>query len=168
MTCFSWPCLFHDIGKAAGKHHEEEGYRRLKNILDRFNLEGRKRAMIEFLVKNHILMSRLAMTRETGDMDVIARFADTVGDLEKLKALVSYNLCGYVCCEPAVLDIVEGIFSQRFVSVCQGILIRHQEGQSRVYQKSSVLIHLKSGQKNSSGLSMTCLSDICFQQASRK
>ncbi len=79
--------LFHDIGKAAGKHHEEEGYRRLKNILDRFNLEGRKRVMIEFLVKNHILMSRLAMTRETSDMDVIARFADTVGDLEKLKAL---------------------------------------------------------------------------------
>jgi len=32
-------------------------------------------------------MSRLAMTRETSDMDVIARFADTVGDLEKLKAL---------------------------------------------------------------------------------
>jgi [protein-PII] uridylyltransferase len=79
--------LFHDIGKAAGKHHEEEGYRRLKNILDRFNLEGGKRVTIEFLVKNHILMSRLAMTRETSDIDVIARFADTVGDLEKLKAL---------------------------------------------------------------------------------
>jgi len=43
--------LLHDIGKAAGKHHEEEGYRRLKNILDRFNLEGRKRGTIEFLVK---------------------------------------------------------------------------------------------------------------------
>ena len=79
--------LFHDIGKAAGKYHEEEGYRRLKNILDRFNLDGRKRVTIEFLVKNHILMSRLAMTRETSDIDVIARFADTVGDLEKLKAL---------------------------------------------------------------------------------
>jgi [protein-PII] uridylyltransferase len=79
--------LFHDIGKAAGKHHEEEGYRRLKNILDRFNIEGGKRVTIEFLVKNHILMSRLAMTRETSDIDVIARFADTVGDLEKLKAL---------------------------------------------------------------------------------
>ena len=79
--------LFHDIGKAAGKYHEEEGYRRLKNILDRFNIEGRKRVMIEFLVKNHILMSRLAMTRESSDMDVITRFADTVGDLENLKAL---------------------------------------------------------------------------------
>jgi len=79
--------LFHDIGKAVGKHHEEEGYRRLKNILDRFNLESGKRAMIEFLVKNHILMSKLAMTRETSDRDVIARFAEAAGDLENLKAL---------------------------------------------------------------------------------
>ncbi len=79
--------LFHDIGKAAGRYHEEEGYRRLKNIMDRFNFEGTKRATIEFLVKNHILMSRLAMTREPGDMDVIAQFASTVGDTENLKAL---------------------------------------------------------------------------------
>jgi [protein-PII] uridylyltransferase len=79
--------LFHDIGKAAGKHHEEEGYRRLKNILDRFNLESGKRGMIEFLVKNHILMAKLAMTRETSDMDVIARFAESVGNPENLKAL---------------------------------------------------------------------------------
>jgi [protein-PII] uridylyltransferase len=79
--------LFHDIGKAAGKYHEEEGYKRLKNIMDRFNLEGRKRMMIEFLVKNHILMSRLAITRETSDMDAIARFAETVGDIESLNAL---------------------------------------------------------------------------------
>ena len=79
--------LFHDIGKASGKRHEEEGYRRLKNILDRFNIEVDKRTTIEFLVKNHILMARLALTRETSDLDVIARFADTVGDLDRLKAL---------------------------------------------------------------------------------
>lgn len=79
--------MFHDIGKAVGKYHQEEGYKRLKHILERFNLESTKRARIEFLVKNHILMSRLAMTRESGDMDVITRFADVVGDLENLKAL---------------------------------------------------------------------------------
>jgi [protein-PII] uridylyltransferase len=79
--------LFHDIGKAAGRHHQEEGYKRLKNILERFNLESSKRTRIEFLVKNHILMSKLAMTREISDMDVIARFAGVVGDMENLDAL---------------------------------------------------------------------------------
>ena len=79
--------LFHDIGKAAGRRHEEEGYKRLKNIMERFNLDVRKRARIEFLVKNHILMSKIALKMETSDNDVIAMFADAVGDPENLKAI---------------------------------------------------------------------------------
>jgi [protein-PII] uridylyltransferase len=79
--------LFHDIGKAAGRRHEEEGYKRLKNIMERFYLEGRKRTRIEFLVKNHVLMSRIAITREISDPKVIAGFADAVGDIDNLKAL---------------------------------------------------------------------------------
>jgi [protein-PII] uridylyltransferase len=79
--------LFHDIGKASGRRHEEEGYKKMKSILERLNLESSKRIRVEFLVKNHILMSKLAMTRETSDMDVIARFAGVVGDIGNLDAL---------------------------------------------------------------------------------
>ncbi|MEW6109279.1 MAG: [protein-PII] uridylyltransferase [Nitrospirota bacterium] len=85
--------LFHDIGKAAGRRHEEEGYKRLKNILERFNLDSKQRSRIEFLVRNHILMSNIALKRETSDAEVIARFADAVEDLENLKAiyLITYS-----------------------------------------------------------------------------
>jgi [protein-PII] uridylyltransferase len=79
--------LFHDIGKAAGRHHEEEGYKRLKNILARFNFSVRKRQRIEFLVRNHILMSTIALRREATDTEVIAGFADAVADAENLKAI---------------------------------------------------------------------------------
>jgi [protein-PII] uridylyltransferase len=79
--------LFHDIGKAAGRHHEEEGYKRLKNILARFNFDVRKRQRIEFLVRNHILMSTIALRRETTDIAVITGFADAVVDAENLKAI---------------------------------------------------------------------------------
>jgi [protein-PII] uridylyltransferase len=79
--------LFHDIGKAAGRHHEEEGYKRLKNILARFNFDVRKRQRIEFLVRNHILMSTIALRRETADTEVVAGFADAVVDAENLKAI---------------------------------------------------------------------------------
>jgi [protein-PII] uridylyltransferase len=79
--------LFHDIGKAAGRHHEEEGYKRLKNILARFNFDVRKRQRIEFLVRNHILMSTIALRRETSDSEVIAGFSDAVVDAENLKAI---------------------------------------------------------------------------------
>jgi [protein-PII] uridylyltransferase len=79
--------LFHDIGKAVGRHHEEEGYKRLKSIMERLNMPLDKRLRIEFLVKNHVLMSRIAMTREIDDPEVIAGFADAVGDRENLKAI---------------------------------------------------------------------------------
>lgn len=79
--------LFHDIGKAAGRHHEEEGYKRLKRIMERFNLDVKKRRRIEFLVKNHILMSRAALRMEPSDSEVVATFAEAVGDAENLKAI---------------------------------------------------------------------------------
>ena len=79
--------LFHDIGKAVGRYHEEEGYKRLKSIMERFNLDSRKRIRIEFLVKNHILMSKIALRREISDIEVIAQFADAVGDMENLNAI---------------------------------------------------------------------------------
>ncbi len=79
--------LFHDIGKAAGRHHEREGYKRLKNIIERFNLDSERRARIEFLVRNHILMSKTALKREVSDMEVVAGFAEAVGDTENLKSI---------------------------------------------------------------------------------
>ena len=79
--------LFHDIGKAAGRRHEEEGYKRLKNIVERFNMDIEKRQRIEFLVRNHILMSVFALKREIDDAEVIAQFADAAGDEESLRAL---------------------------------------------------------------------------------
>ncbi|MGC2061681.1 MAG: [protein-PII] uridylyltransferase [Thermodesulfovibrionales bacterium] len=79
--------LLHDIGKAAGRNHEEEGYKRLKDIMERFNLAADKRMRIGFLVRNHILMSEIALKREAHDPEVVTRFADAVGDPENLNAL---------------------------------------------------------------------------------
>jgi len=91
--------LLHDIGKrgitrdstfpALGekRFHEEEGYLEIKNIMERFNLDIRLRNRIEFLVKNHTLMSSVAFKREMDDPEVIAQFADEVVDRESLDSL---------------------------------------------------------------------------------
>jgi [protein-PII] uridylyltransferase len=89
--------LFHDIGKrgiaksyrygAGAGHHDEVGYTELKNIIERFNLSVELRGRIEFLVKNHLLMSSIAFTMETEDPEIIAQFADDVGDREALDTL---------------------------------------------------------------------------------
>lgn len=89
--------LLHDIGKSGITkdyrygyglgHHEEVGYRELKNVIERFNLDIGLRGRIEFLVKNHTLMSSVSFKREPDDPDVIAQFADEVADRDNLDAL---------------------------------------------------------------------------------
>ncbi|MEJ2695781.1 MAG: [protein-PII] uridylyltransferase [Candidatus Sulfobium sp.] len=96
--------LFHDIGKGAGRHHEEEGYKRLKNVMERFNLDGEKRARIELLVRNHVLMARVALTREASDTGVIAAFADEVGDSENLRALYLITYADMSAVNPGFWD----------------------------------------------------------------
>lgn len=89
--------LLHDIGKrgiaqsyrygSGARHHDEAGYREAKNITERFNLSPELRTETEFLVKNHLLMSSAAFTLDSDTPEVIARFADEVGDRESLDAL---------------------------------------------------------------------------------
>lgn len=79
--------LLHDIGKGAGWRHEEIGYRDLKNIVERFNLNIELRGRLEFLVRKHTLMSEFALRREIDDPEVVSQFADEVVARENLDAL---------------------------------------------------------------------------------
>ncbi|MCL4476853.1 MAG: [protein-PII] uridylyltransferase [Nitrospirae bacterium] len=91
--------LLHDIGKRgitrdsrfpdddAERFHEGEGYMEMKNIMERFNIDIKMRNRIEFLVKNHTLISTVAFKRETEDPEVIAQLADEVADRENLDSL---------------------------------------------------------------------------------
>ncbi|MCL4457630.1 MAG: [protein-PII] uridylyltransferase [Nitrospirae bacterium] len=80
--------LFHDIGKGAPhKRHEDSGYRMLKRIMERFNLEHEERRKIEFLVKNHIALSKLALTRDSDAYETVIQLAEIVENEDNLNAL---------------------------------------------------------------------------------
>lgn len=80
--------LLHDIGKVTPeKHHEDYGYRLLKGVMERFNIEHNDRQKIEFLVKNHIVLSKLALTRDIDAMETITQLAEIVENEGNLDAL---------------------------------------------------------------------------------
>lgn len=79
--------LLHDIGKGGSKRHEEEGYRIIKAVIDRFDLNTEDRQLIGFLIKNHILLSKLALQRDVTDPETIALLSGSVIDLNNLAAL---------------------------------------------------------------------------------
>lgn len=83
--------LLHDIGKGGTKHnhdsHEEAGYVMLKHILERMALAVHERRKVEFLVKHHILMAKLAFTRDVDEPETVARLSEAVEDIANLDSL---------------------------------------------------------------------------------
>ncbi len=86
-----WPIylalLLHDTGKAKGSMHEKEGTTNIGAVMQRLSIKGSEAAEIEFIVRNHLLMSRIAQKMETEDPEVIEDFADVVKREEYINAL---------------------------------------------------------------------------------
>ena len=79
--------LFHDVGKWTDEDHAVESTRMAQAMLDRLAMEPEARRTIEFLIKHHLEMSRLAFRRDPEDPAVARQFAKFVGTEEMLKML---------------------------------------------------------------------------------
>jgi [protein-PII] uridylyltransferase len=78
--------LIHDAGKAlrtAGAHEHAD----VSEILERLRVSGDDRRLVEFLVRNHLLMSVTALKREIDNPEVVREFAASVEDIERLDYL---------------------------------------------------------------------------------
>ncbi len=96
--------LLHDVGKPLGKGHAEKGARLSGSIARRLGLSDDDVAMTEFLVRQHLTMSHLSQRRDLSDPDVIARFAERVGDEERLRQLYLLTLVDTAMTAPGNLN----------------------------------------------------------------
>ncbi len=79
--------LLHDIGKAHGKGHAENGARLVRTILERLHADRETADLVEFLVRNHLILANTALYRDLHERSLIVRFASTVGDRARLDHL---------------------------------------------------------------------------------
>jgi [protein-PII] uridylyltransferase len=79
--------MFHDIGKGFGGGHSEIGARMVRSIVRRMRLNVDDGALVEFLVRYHLLMTNTAFRRDLEDPKTIFDFARTVGSVKNLKML---------------------------------------------------------------------------------
>jgi len=80
-------CMFHDIGKGLGGDHSVEGAIQARACGERLGFSEVRVDRIVFLVEHHLLMSRLAQSRDLTDPKLILEFARTVGDRARLRDL---------------------------------------------------------------------------------
>jgi [protein-PII] uridylyltransferase len=79
--------MFHDIGKGFGGGHSEIGAGLVRPIVRRMRLNADDAALVEFLVRYHLLMTNTAFRRDLEDEKTIFDFAKTMGNVNNLKML---------------------------------------------------------------------------------
>ena len=79
--------LFHDIAKGRGGDHSVLGTMDARRFCKQHAIERDDAQLIEFLVQEHLTMSRIAQKSDLSDPDVIAAFAKRVGSERNLTAL---------------------------------------------------------------------------------
>lgn len=79
--------LFHDIGKGRGGHHSEIGAEIARLWCKEQPLPDEDRDLVVWLVLHHLTMSHVAQKEDIYDPEIVARFAELVGNQRRLRAL---------------------------------------------------------------------------------
>ncbi|GMU42057.1 MAG: [protein-PII] uridylyltransferase [Xanthomonadales bacterium] len=79
--------IFHDIAKGRGGDHSQLGAVDARRYLKRRGYATADIDLVVWLVEHHLLMSATAQKQDIQDPEVVRRFAERVGDWERLECL---------------------------------------------------------------------------------
>ncbi|MCM2252322.1 MAG: [protein-PII] uridylyltransferase [Ramlibacter sp.] len=100
--------LFHDIGKGRGGDHSELGARDVRLFCRQHAIDPEDAKLIEFLVREHLAMSRIAQKQDLSNPGVIEAFARRVRNERYLTALYLLTVADIRGTSPKVWNAWKG------------------------------------------------------------
>ena len=100
--------LFHDIAKGRGGDHSELGCKDVRVFCRQHGIAAADSKLVEFLVGEHLSMSRIAQKEDLSDPEVIASFAKRVGNERYLTALYLLTVADIRGTSPKVWNAWKG------------------------------------------------------------
>ena len=100
--------LFHDIAKGRGGDHSELGCKDVRTFCRQHGIATEDAQLIEFLVREHLSMSRIAQKEDLSNPEVIAAFAQRVGNERYLTALYLLTVADIRGTSPKVWNAWKG------------------------------------------------------------
>jgi len=105
--------LLHDTGKGREEDHSIAGARIARAVAPRLGLNRRDAETVEWLVRNHLLMSDMAQKRDIADPRTVRDFARAVGTPERLDLLTVLTVCDISGVGPGVWNNWKAVLLRR-------------------------------------------------------
>lgn len=100
--------LFHDIAKGRGGDHSELGANDVRLFAKQHGISKEDTELIQFLVNEHLTMSRIAQKEDLSDPDIIRAFAQRVGNERRLTGLYLLTVADIRGTSPKVWNAWKG------------------------------------------------------------
>jgi [protein-PII] uridylyltransferase len=100
--------IFHDVAKGRGGDHSEVGAREVRRFCRDHGIDADDSALIEFLVRHHLTLSRIAQKEDLSDTEVIGSFARLVATPRRLSALYLLTVADIRGTSPKVWNAWKG------------------------------------------------------------
>jgi len=100
--------IFHDVAKGRGGDHSELGAREVRRFCRDHGIRGEDAALVEFLVRHHLLMSTIVQKQDLSEPEVIAAFARQVGSARRLTGLYLLTVADIRGTSPKVWNAWKG------------------------------------------------------------
>ncbi len=133
--------LYHDVGKWRDDDHAIESVRLAEPMLARLQLGEDDRQIIDFLIRQHLAMSKAVFRKDFGDPETVAEFASLVGSEEHLKMLCLMTLVDIDAVAPGTLtpwkeDLLWRLYVDAYNHLTLGyadeLIAKHQSDRARV------------------------------------
>jgi [protein-PII] uridylyltransferase len=85
--------LLHDIGKGRPEDHSILGAQIARRVAPRFGLTKKECETVEWLIRNHLLLSDVAQKRDISDPRTVRDFAKAMKSVERLDLLTVLTVC---------------------------------------------------------------------------
>lgn len=129
--------LLHDIGKGRDEDHSILGAKIARKVAPRLGLKPEECKTVEWLVRNHLLMSDVAQKRDISDPRTIRGFAKAVKNKEHLDLLTVLTVCDIRGVGPETWNNWKAMLIRRLYSDTETALENGMEAVNRTVRENA-------------------------------